>query len=257
MSGRGEQEKPARYLDLDGRTAVVTGGASGIGEAIVRALVDQGTRVGILDMDAAAGDTLAKELGSSVSFEAVDIRDIGALQAALKRVSAQQGPITILVNNAARDDRHTIDEVTPAYWRERMATNIDHQFFAAQAVHHEMAAAGGGSIICMGSTSYMGSHDSFAAYKTAKSATVGLTRALARELGEKNIRVNCLIPGWIMTQRQIDLWLTPESEKDLLRQQCLKRKLYPADIARPVLFLASSESSGMTAQTMIIDGGWI
>lgn len=257
MSGTGEQNKLARYLDLSRRTAVVTGGASGIGEAIVRALVDQGAKVGFLDMDTAAGNALASELGTAVSFETADVRDIAALQAALGRVSARLGPVTVLVNNAARDDRHTIDEVTPAYWRERMATNIDHQFFAAQALHHEMAAAGGGSIICMGSTSYMGSHDSFAAYKTAKSATIGLTRALARELGEKNIRVNCLIPGWIMTQRQIDLWLTPESEKNLLRQQCLKRKLYPADIARPVLFLASSESSGMTAQTMIVDGGWI
>lgn len=247
----------ARYPDLAGRTALVTGGASGIGEAIVRALAGQGMTVGFLDMDAAAGAALARELGAPVAFEAVDVRDIPAMQDAIARLGARLGPVTVLVNNAARDDRHAIDDVTPAYWHERMATNIDHQFFAAQAVHHEMAAAGGGSIICMGSTSYMGSKDSFAAYKTAKSATVGLTRALARELGAGNIRVNCLIPGWIMTQRQIDLWLTPESEADLLAQQCLKRKLYPDDIARPVLFLASSESSAMTAQTMIVDGGWI
>jgi D-xylose 1-dehydrogenase len=257
MHGTDEQMQLASYPDLAGRTALVTGGASGIGEAVVRALVGQGTRVGILDMDTAAGNALAKELGASISFEAADIRDIPALKAAIKRLSARLGPVTVLVNNAARDDRHAIDDVTPAYWRERMATNVDHQFFAAQAVHQEMEEAGGGSIICMGSTSYMASHDSFAAYKTAKSATVGLTRALARELGAKNIRVNCLIPGWIMTQRQIDLWLTPESEAELLRQQCLKRKLYPVDIARPVLFLASRESSAMTAQTMIVDGGWV
>jgi D-xylose 1-dehydrogenase len=257
MNRTDRQMELARYPDLAGRTALVTGGASGIGEAIVRALVDQGARVGILDMDAAAGEALAKELGTAVAFEAVDVRDIPEMQAAIRRLSGKLGPVTVLVNNAARDDRHAIDDVTPAYWRERMATNIDHQFFAAQAVHHEMAEAGGGSIICIGSTSYMASHDSFAAYKTAKSATVGLTRALARELGARNIRVNCLIPGWIMTQRQIDLWLTPESEAELLRQQCLKRKLYPVDIARPVLFLASMESSAMTAQTMIVDGGWV
>ena len=166
-------------------------------------------------------------------------------------------PITILVNNAARDDRHTIDQVTPEYWRERFATNLDHQFFAAQAVLPDMEKAGGGSIINMGSTSYMVSDDSFAAYKTAKSASVGLTRALARELGSKNIRVNCLVPGWIMTQRQIDLWLTPESEKELLKRQCVKRKLVPQDIANLALFLGADDSSAMSAQTYLVDGGWV
>jgi D-xylose 1-dehydrogenase len=257
IDGRKQLMDTARYPDLKGRTALVTGGASGIGEAIVRALAGQGMTVGFLDLDAVAGEALATELGAKVSFESVDLRDIPAMQAAITRLSDRLGPVTVLVNNAARDDRHAIDDITPAYWRERMATNIDHQFFAAQAVHHAMASAGGGSIICVGSTSYMVSKDSFAAYKTAKSATVGLTRALARELGGNNIRVNCLIPGWIMTQRQIDLWLTPQSEAELIGQQCLKRKLYPEDIARPVLFLASEESSAMTAQTMIVDGGWV
>lgn len=251
----------ARYPDLAERVAVVTGGASGIGEAIVRALVGQGVKVGFIDMDGSAGAALAESLAGAreggVHFETADLRDISALQDAIARIGDRLGAITILVNNAARDDRHRIDEVTPDYWRERMATNIDHQFFAAQAVQRQMAGAGGGSIICMGSTSYMASRDSFAAYKTAKSATIGLTRALARELGPANIRVNCLVPGWIMTQRQIDMWLSPEGEAELLKQQCLKRKLVPDDIARPVLFLASQESSAMTAQTMIVDGGWV
>jgi NAD(P)-dependent dehydrogenase (short-subunit alcohol dehydrogenase family) len=192
-----------------------------------------------------------------VHFEHSDVRDIPAFQAAIRRASEAVGPITILVNNAARDDRHTIDQVTPEYWRERFATNLDHQFFAAQAVLPDMEKAGGGSIINMGSTSYMVSDDSFAAYKTAKSAAVGLTRALARELGPKNIRVNCLVPGWIMTQRQIDLWLTPEGEEELLKRQCVKRKLVPQDIANFTLFLGSDDSSAMSAQTYLVDGGWV
>jgi NAD(P)-dependent dehydrogenase (short-subunit alcohol dehydrogenase family) len=247
----------AVYPDLQGVAVLVTGGATGIGAAIVRAFAGQGARVGFLDLDAAAGETLATELGQAITFERADLRDLEALPAAIDRLRARTGPFRVLVNNAARDDRHTIDQVTPAYWRERMATNIDHQFFAAKAVHADMAAMGGGAIICMGSTSYMQSKDSFAAYKTAKSAAVGLMRALARELGPHNIRVNCLIPGWIMTERQIDLWLTPESERELMTQQCLKRRLVPEDIAGPVLFLASSQSAAMTAQTMIVDGGWV
>ncbi|MBL8587098.1 MAG: SDR family oxidoreductase [Methylobacteriaceae bacterium] len=245
-----------RFEDLRGRAALVTGGASGIGAAIVRGLVGQGARVGVLDLDAEAGLALARELGAAVVFEATDLRDIEALRRAVDKVRAALGPITLLVNNAARDDRHRIEEVTPHYWRERMATNIDHQFFAAQAVVPDMRAAGGGSIVCLGSTSYLASHDSFAAYKTAKSAVVGLMRALARELGADGVRVNCLLPGWIMTERQIELWLTPESEKELLARQCVKRKLTPDDMVGPTLFLLSGASAAMTAQTMIVDGGW-
>ena len=247
----------AIYPDLRGCNVLVTGGATGIGEAVTRAFAGQGAKVGVLDLDAEAGNELAKELGSAIAFEATDLRDLETLPASIDALRRRLGPFGVLVNNAARDDRHAIDDVTPAYWRERMATNIDHQFFAAQAVCKDMRALGGGSIICMGSTSYMQSKDSFAAYKTAKSAAVGLSRALARELGADNIRVNCLIPGWIMTKRQIDLWLTPESERELMTQQCLKRRLMPDDIARAALFLASRQSSGMTAQSMIVDGGWV
>lgn len=247
----------SRFPDLAGRSVLVTGGASGIGEALVRGFASEGARVGFVDLDRAAGEKLAVELEENVAFEPADLRDLDALPGVIGRLRAKLGPFRVLINNAARDDRHGIDEVTPAYWRERMATNIDHQFFAAQAVYKDMAEAGGGSILCLGSTSYMQSKDSFAAYKTAKSATLGLTRALARELGDRNIRVNCLIPGWIMTERQVEMWLTPESEAELMRQQCLKRRLLPADIVGPALFLASDLSAGMTAQTIIVDGGWV
>jgi D-xylose 1-dehydrogenase len=246
----------AVYPDLNGKTVVVTGGASGIGEAITRAFVGQGARVGFLDLDEAAGVALAEELGGRARFEKVDLRDIEALRTAIGRVRAAFGPIGVLVNNAARDDRHTLDSVTPEYWRDRMATNLDHQFFAAQAVIPDMRRLGGGSIVNIGSTSYLVTGDSFVAYKTAKSASVGLTRALAREVGPDNIRVNLVLPGWIMTQRQIDLWLTPEGEANMLKSQCLKRRLVPDDIARPVLFFASDDAGAITNQSHIIDGGW-
>jgi NAD(P)-dependent dehydrogenase (short-subunit alcohol dehydrogenase family) len=247
----------ARYDCLNGKTVIVTGGGSGIGEAIVHAFARQGARVGVLDSDRVAGACVADSLGEAVRVETVDLRDIAALKAAITKVRAALGPISVLVNNAGRDDRHTINEVTPEYWRDRFATNLDHQFFATQAVYGDMEAKGAGAIINMGSTSYLATEDAFAAYKTAKSGVVGLTRALARELGPKGIRVNSIVPGWIMTERQTKLWLTPESEADLMRRQCLKRKLVPDDIARVALFLASDEASAITAQSYIVDGGWV
>lgn len=247
----------ARYPSLAGKVALVTGGASGIGAAIVRGFAGQGSKVGFLDFDRAAGAALAASLDAAAHFEAADLRDLAALPEAIGRVRAALGPIDILVNNAARDDRHSIADVTPDYWRERFATNLDHQFFASQAVCAEMAARGGGAIVNMGSISWLVSDDNFVAYKTAKSAVAGLTRALARELGPKRIRVNSVMPGWIMTERQIELWLTPDGEQELLRRQCLKRKLVPDDVARVVLFLASDEASAVTAQSWIVDGGWV
>ncbi len=246
------------YPSLKGRTALVTGGASGIGACFVENFVAQGCKVGFLDLDAAAGTALAATLGPQrARFEQVDVRDIEALRAAIGRVRAALGPVTILVNNAARDDRHRIEDVTPEFWRERFATNLDHQFFATQAVLGDMAAAGNGSVINMGSTSYLASDDAFAAYKSAKSAVTGLTRGLARELGPRNIRVNAIVPGWIMTQRQIDLWLTPEGETELMRRQCVKRKLVPQDVANLAMFLAADDSSAITAQSYLVDGGWV
>jgi NAD(P)-dependent dehydrogenase (short-subunit alcohol dehydrogenase family) len=247
----------ANYPSLNGKAVLITGGATGIGECIARAFHDQGSRVAILDYDREAGLSFAADLGKGAHFEHCDVRDSRALQTAIRRASEAIGPIAMLVNNAARDDRHTIDEVTPEYWRERFATNLDHQFFASQAVLPDMETLGTGSIINMGSTSYLASDDSFAAYKTAKSAVVGLTKALARELGGRGIRVNCVVPGWIMTQRQIALWLTPEGEKELLKRQCIKRKLVPQDVANFVLFLGADDSSAMSSQCYFVDGGWV
>jgi D-xylose 1-dehydrogenase len=249
------EKATARYPSLVGKVALVTGGATGIGAAIVRAFAEVGSKVGFLDFDRESGAALAASLGGSVHFEPADLRELDALPAAIARVRTALGPIAILVNNAARDDRHDLAQVTPAYWRERFAANLDHQFFAAQAVADDMAAAGGGAIVNLGSASYLASHESFVAYKTAKSAVVGLTRALARELGPRGIRVNSVVPGWIMTERQIKLWLTPEGEKELLHRQCLKRKLVPEDVARVVLFLASDEAAAVTAQSWLVDGG--
>ncbi len=248
----------ALYPSLKNRTVLITGGGSGIGASITRAFIEQGARVGFLDYDAQASEALVAEINSpKLHFESCDLRDIDALKAGVQAVSKALGPVTILINNAARDDRHAIETVTSEYWDERIATNIKHQFFAAQAVMDEMAAAGGGAIVNMGSTSWLVGQGGMPCYTTAKSAVQGLTRGLARDLGPKNIRVNSVIPGWIMTQRQIDMWLTEESEKELMERQCIKRKLVPDDIARFVLFMASDEAGACSNQSYIVDGGWV
>lgn len=248
----------AQYPSLKNRTVLITGGGSGIGASLTAAFLGQGARVGFLDYDREVAGALMAELNSpNLHFEYCDLRDIEALRAAVKAVSAALGPITILINNAARDDRHSIESVTPEYWDERIATNIKHQFFAAQAVMDEMANAGGGAIVNIGSTSWLVGQGGMPCYTTAKSAVQGLTRGLARDLGPKNIRVNSVIPGWIMTQRQIDMWLTEESEKELMQRQCIKRKLVPDDIARFVLFMASDEAGACSNQSYIVDGGWV
>jgi NAD(P)-dependent dehydrogenase (short-subunit alcohol dehydrogenase family) len=248
----------ATYPSLNDRTVLVTGGASGIGEAIVRAFVGQGARVGFLDIDVAAAEKLLPQLPQDrVAFEACDLRDIEALRASVEAIRTRLGPITILINNAARDDRHDMDSVTSEYWDERIATNLKHQFFAAQAVAPDMRAAGHGAIVNMGSVSWMIGQGGMPCYTTAKSAVQGLTRSLARDLGPNNIRVNTVVPGWIMTQRQLDLWLNPESEAELMTRQCLKRKLVPDDVARVVLFFASDEAGACTNQNYIVDGGWV
>ena len=249
----------AIYPSLKDRTVLVTGGGSGIGEAIVRQFIDQGSRVGFIDIDVKASEQLLASLPeqTNVHFEHADLRDIGALKRAVAGVRNTFGPITILVNNAARDDRHAIEDVTPEYWDERIAVNLKHQFFAAQAVAPDMTKAGGGSIVNMGSVSWVIGQGNMPCYTTAKSAIQGLTRALARDLGPNNVRVNSILPGWIMTQRQQDRWLTPEGEVELMQRQCLKRKLTPGDIARVVLFFTADDSGACTNQNYIVDGGWV
>ncbi len=248
----------AIYASLKDRTVLVTGGASGIGEAIVRAFAEQGSRVGFLDVDMKSAEKLLSELPADrVAFEACDLRDIDALQKSVGAIRARLGPITILVNNAARDDRHDMDSVTSEYWDDRIATNLKHQFFAAQAVAPDMRAAKNGAIVNIGSVSWMIGQGGMPCYTTAKSAVQGLTRSLARDLGPHNIRVNSIVPGWIMTRRQLDLWLTPEGEKELMTRQCLKRRIVPEDVARVVLFFASDQASACTNQSYIVDGGWV
>jgi len=250
----------ASYPSLAGRVVLVTGGASGIGATIVRRFAEQGARVAFFDIAEGAAAALTASLaavGRDVHFERVDLKQIAELQAAIERVRALLGPITILVNNAANDDRHTIDEVTSDYWDDRFAVNLKHQFFCAQAVYKDMAAAGGGSIINMSSISYLMGATDCDAYLSAKSAVIGLTRGLARELGPHAIRVNAVLPGWILTERQRTLWLDADGERRILERQCLKRQLDEDDIARPVLFLASDEAAACTNQSFIVDGGWV
>jgi len=249
----------AVYPDLRDKVVLVTGGGSGIGEAIVRRFVGQGSKTAFIDIQRDPSDTLLRDLAGigTVHFEHADLTDTSALRAAIDRVRTKLGPVDVLVNNAAHDQRHPTLEVTPEYWDDRIAVNLKHQFFAAQAVLPDMIVKKNGSIINFGSTSWMIGQGGMAAYTAAKSAVLGLTRSLARDFGPYNIRVNAIAPGWIMTQRQIDLWLTPDSEKELLNRQCLKRKLVPDDIARTTLFFASEEASACTNQQYVVDGGWV
>ena len=248
----------AVYPSLKNKVVLVTGGASGIGESITRAMIKQGAKVGFLDFDEEAATKLLNELGTdNINSQICDLRDIDQLKNSVQEVSKTLGAIDVLVNNAARDDRHSLESITSEYFDERIATNLKHQLFAAQAVVSDMEKKGGGVIINMGSTSWMIGQGGMPCYTTAKSAIQGLTRGLARDLGSKNIRVNCVVHGWIMTQRQMDMWLTPESEKELMERQCIKRKLVPEDIANFVLFMASNEASACSNQTYIVDGGWL
>ena len=248
----------AVYPSLNNKVVVITGGGSGIGEAITRSFLKQGAKVSFLDFNENHSTKLIKELDTDkVHFELCDLRDIEQLKNSIKNVSSKFGPIQILINNAARDDRHSLESVTSEYFDERIATNLKHQLFASQAVVDDMESNGGGVIINMGSTSWMIGQGGMPCYTTAKSAIQGLTRALARDLGPKNIRVNCVVPGWIMTERQVEMWLTPESEKELMERQCIKRKLVPEDIAKFVLFMASDEASACSNQSFIVDGGWL
>jgi NAD(P)-dependent dehydrogenase (short-subunit alcohol dehydrogenase family) len=252
-------ELRARYPDLNSKVALVTGGATGIGEAIVRALADQGVSVGILDIAQEAGEALASELsngGAKVCFCRVDVTDTSSLRDAIGRIREKFGPIGILVNNAADDDRHRIEDVTPDYWDRQVAINLKHYFFAAQSVVPDMKAQGLGSIVNLSSISWVRGVGGMPVYLAAKAGIVGLTRALAKDLGGHGIRVNAVLPGWIMTERQRRLWVTPDDEAEILKSQSVKRFLLPSDISSMVLFLVSDASSACTAQSYIVDGGW-
>lgn len=255
------EDKRAIYPSLRGRVVLVTGGASGIGAAHVEDFCRQGAKVAFFDIADAAADALVQRIGASGSpaplFRRVDLVNIGALQQAIGEVGERLGPISVLVNNAANDDRHRIEDVTVEYWDERQRVNLRHQFFAAQAVWPMMRVAGGGSIVNFGSVSWHSKTGGMPAYTTAKAGVEGLTRSLARDFGPDRIRVNCVIPGWIMTERQMRLWLTPEAEKSLIEGQCLKEKLVPQDVTNLVLWLAADDSRMCSAQNFIIDGGLI
>jgi D-xylose 1-dehydrogenase len=250
----------AIYTDLAGKVVLVTGGASGIGEAIVRRFAEQKSIVVFFDIKAEEGASLARELtgkGFAAYFHKVDLTDIAALRAAISDARTAHGPINVLVNNAAHDERHRTEDMTPEYWDDRIAVNLKHSFFAAQAVLADMKAANAGAIINFSSISWMAAQGGMAAYTASKSAMLGLTRSLARDYGPYNIRVNAIAPGWIMTQRQIDKWLTAEGEEELMRRQCLKRKLVPDEVAKFAVFLASDEASACTSQHYVVDGGWV
>ncbi len=246
----------ATYPSLAGRTVYVTGGASGIGAEIVRAFAAQGARVGFVDRDAGASAALA-EAHETVSHALCDLRDIAALQAAFADLRDRIGPAQVLVNNAANDDRHDWRDVTPAYWDERAAINLRHMFFAIQAVAPDMMAAGAGAVVNMGSNSWFEAGDGFPAYATAKAGVHGLTRTMARELGGHRIRVNAVVPGWIMTERQQQLWATPEKLAAHRARQCLPDLIDPVHVARMVLFLASDDAAMCTANSYMVEAGSI
>lgn len=249
----------ASYPSLRGRTALVTGGASGIGAAIVTRLAEQGVAVAFLDIAQAQGERtaalVAERTGTPVHFVPCDLTDIAALRAAIDAVHARLGDISILVNNAASDDRHDIADVEPEYFDERMAVNLRHQFFAAQAVRPGMARAGRGAIVNIGSHAWYLGAKSMSVYLMAKAGVAGLTKALARELGPEGIRVNHVVPGWVMTERQRRLWWTPEAEVRRREGQCIPAEVSADDVAQMVLFLASDAARSCTNQTYFVDGG--
>ncbi len=250
----------AIYPSLKDAVVYITGGASGIGAEIVRAFAAQGSRVGFVDLDAENGAALADELaaaGSKIHFEACDLRDIGALEASFKALESALGPATVLVNNAARDDRHAWQDVTPDYYDERIATLIRHMFFAIQAVAPGMIAAGKGSIINFGSNSWWEAQGGMPVYTTSKAGVHGMTRSFARDLGKHRIRVNTVVPGWVMTERQKQLWVTPEALEKAIDRQCLPDPIEPVYLARMVLFLASDDAAMCSANNYMVEAGSI
>ncbi|HEU0204147.1 MAG TPA: SDR family oxidoreductase [Burkholderiaceae bacterium] len=247
------------YNSLKDRVVFISGGSSGIGAELVRAFAAQGSKVAFCGTKPNGGRGLIEELTArgyaAPDYVACDVRDVGAYQALLRDVMARLGPVRVLVNNAGRDDRHAMEDVTSEYWDERLALNLKHYFFAIQACAPAMASAGGGSIINMGSVSWMRGRPNLVAYTTAKAGILGLTRTLARELGPRNIRVNAVVPGAILTERQTALHRDAAADQAFLDAQCLKVRLDAGHVARVTLFIAADDSDGMTGQHVLVDAG--
>jgi NAD(P)-dependent dehydrogenase (short-subunit alcohol dehydrogenase family) len=248
-----------RYAGLADRVTFVSGGASGIGASLVEHFALQGARVAFCDIDRGAGEALAARIARAARhaprFLPCDVRDLSELRSCLGQVESELGAVRILVNNAGSDERHALESVTPESWDECLALNLRHHVFAIQRVVPAMAAAGGGSIVNLGSIAWMRGRPHLVGYAAAKAAIFGITRTLARELGERGIRVNSLVPGAILTERQRALRVTPEEERRFVELQCLKLRLEPAHVARAALFLAADDSSGITGQSLIVDAG--
>jgi NAD(P)-dependent dehydrogenase (short-subunit alcohol dehydrogenase family) len=252
--------KTSRYAGLVGKTVFITGGGSGIGAAFTRGFAEQGTRVGFVDIAEEASLALCAQIRDETEtaplFIRCDLRDIAALRAAIEKVRGNLGDIGVLINNAGNDERHALEQVTPAYWDERIAVNMRHMFFAAQAVLPQMKRLGAGAIVNLGSITWRLKQADMCVYAISKASVVGLTRVLAREFGPFGIRVNSISPGAIWTERQIKLWYTPEVEKEIMNGQCLKTRVLPEDIANMAMFLASDAAEKCTAQEFIVDAGW-
>jgi NAD(P)-dependent dehydrogenase (short-subunit alcohol dehydrogenase family) len=251
----------ATYPSLRGQVAFVSGGATGLGAEFVGQLASQGVRVSFVDVQDDAGlalaETLVRRGDPPPLYRHCDVRDVAALREAIALTGERLGPVTVLVNNAANDERHSVERVSLPEWEDLLQVNLRHHFFATQAVVPMMRAAGRGSVVNLGSISAHIDLVDLPVYITAKAGIEGLTRTLARELGPYGIRVNCVVPGWVMTERQLAHWVTPEAEASIQRNQCLPQKLYPADVARLVLWLAAEDSRSCTAQKWIVDGGWM
>lgn len=246
----------ARYPSLAGRGVLITGGATGIGQAMAEAFMAQGARVAVLDKDERGGQALAAA-NQGLIFRTCDVTDAVALKAAVTSAIADLGSLSALIANAADDTRHSLDELTPQAWDRCIAVNLKHQFFAAQAAHPALAAGGGGAIICLGSIAWLNNTTGMIGYTTAKAGVHGLVRALARQLGPNRIRVNALLPGWTMTERQRALWVDEAAEREIAAAQCLPGFVAPEDVARMALFLAADDSAMCTQQSFVVDGGWI
>jgi NAD(P)-dependent dehydrogenase (short-subunit alcohol dehydrogenase family) len=250
----------ACYPSLADRVVLITGGATGIGATMVEEFAAQSAKVAFIDIDHVAGAALAAQVAATAThaplFACSDLTDVDALRAAVAQVRRHWGAIGVLVNNAANDQRHALDGVSAESWDAGVAVNLRHQFFASQAVADDMRAARRGSIINLGSASWMVKQGGMPIYTTSKSAVCGLTRSLARDLGPYGIRVNTIVPGWVMTEKQLRLWVTGDAMRQMDQSQCLPGRLQPADIARMALFLAADDSAMCTAQDFIVDAGW-